>query len=95
MKCQAFTLFYKKLLEEKCSSNVNTHKFENLMNIIDIYSLQNIDHIYLKKNISLICLIPVPFLTCPSICTFVIFFVLHVPLICVQGNKHLFTSKVH
>lgn len=49
MECQAFTLFYKKLLEEKCSSNVNTHKFENLMNIIDIYSLQNIDHIYFKK----------------------------------------------
>lgn len=43
MEFQAFTLFYKKLIEEICSSNVNTHKFENLMKIIDIDSL-SMDH---------------------------------------------------
>lgn len=43
MEFQALTLFYKKLIEEICSSNVNTHKFENHMKIIDIDSL-SMDH---------------------------------------------------
>lgn len=49
MECQAFSLFRKKLIEVKYLSNVNTYKFANLMNTIDIESLKTC--LYLSKNI--------------------------------------------
>lgn len=47
MKCQAFSIFRNKLIEEKYSSNVNTY-FGNLMNTIGIDSLKTLS-IFVKK----------------------------------------------